>query len=74
MLEATEHTIKGVTNEQRARLFALLESTIILDLEEPVSIHEVMSQLNITEEEAIEILEYYYGTAMYSLSLTLMAA
>jgi hypothetical protein len=64
MLEATEHSIKGVTNEQRARLFALLESNINLDLEEPVSIPEMMSQLNITEEESTEILEYYYGTAI----------
>jgi hypothetical protein len=62
MLEATEHSIKGVTNEQRARLFALLESNINLDQEDPCSIPEMMSKLNITEEEATEILEYYYGT------------
>mmetsp|Transcript_28933 Transcript_28933/g.51694 ORF Transcript_28933/g.51694 Transcript_28933/m.51694 type:complete len:336 (+) Transcript_28933:2734-3741(+) len=62
LLEATERKIPGVTNDQRARLYDLLESKVTLGIEPPASIEDIMSALRTSQEDAEEIMLAYYTT------------
>lgn len=61
LLEATERKVQGVTNDQRSRLYDLLESNVHLGQEEPASIQDLIDSLGVTQGEAEEILDHYYA-------------